>query len=71
MRLAIPDAKCLCTSIYLADDTKGKSSKLLLHGNLSPAISERPEPLQKLVHTLIEGGDQTFEIASVMYNIMT
>ena len=66
MRLALPDAKCLCRgSIYLADDTKGKSSKLLLHGNLSPAISERPEPLQKLVHTLIEGGDQTFEIAIV------
>ena len=66
MRLALPDAKCLCRgSIYLADDTEGKSSKLLLHGNLSPAISERPEPLQKLVHTLIEGGDQIFEIAIV------
>lgn len=69
MRLAITDAKCLYVSIYLADDTESKSSKLFLHRNLSPAISERPEPLQKLVHTLIEGGNQTFEVASVMYMV--
>ena len=52
--------------IYLADDAESQSGKLILHWNLCLAISKRPEPLQKLVHTLIEGGNQTFEIASIL-----
>ena len=53
--------------IYLADDTKSKSSKLLLHGNLGLAIGKRPESLQKLVHTLVEEWKETFEVASIVY----
>ena len=50
---------------YLADDVHSDGSKLLLHRNLGLTISKRPEPLQKLVHTLIEDWNETFEVAII------
>ena len=50
---------------YLADYVHSDPSKLLLHGNLGLAISKRPESLQKLVHTLVEDWNETFEVAII------
>ena len=56
---------------YLADDVHSDCSKLLLHGNLGLTISERPESLQKVVHTLVEGWNETFEVAIIKIKRIT
>ena len=56
---------------YLADDVHSDCSKLLLHGNLGLSISERPESLQKVGHTFIEGWNETFEVAIIKIKRIT
>ena len=56
---------------YLADDVHSDCSKLLLHENLGLTISERPESLQKVVHTLVEGWNETFEVAIIKIKRIT
>ena len=56
---------------YLADDVHSDCSKLFLHGNLGLTISKRPESLQKVGHTLVEGWNETFEVAIIKIRRIT
>jgi len=48
----------------LANDIQSQHGKLLFHGNLGLAISKRCEPLQKPVHTFIEGWKECLQVAT-------
>ena len=56
------------TVTHLTDHIEGDLCQVLFHVHCCLSISLRPDPIQQLVTTLIEGGKKSLQIATVKIN---